>query len=195
MRQITFPLSTAPGRALWQHTGSRERWRGGERCAWGGARSQEVCFFQQQLCYPFTVIFWLAAINPRTAWLQCPSICGSSCRLSHLTISQYWWLSFNSKPGKSKLYEFFQITVFFPSPDLSVFWWSLTWPPNVLPAVIWPHLRLKHHSAMTKHNSGAIKAHFKGLPLSYLSFWYPAGLLEAENISRCVLVWLGAVSH
>lgn len=147
--------------------------------------AKRFAFSSSSCVIPLQLFSGLAAINPRTAWLQCPSICGPSCRLSHLTISQYWWLSFNSKPGKSKLYEFFQITVFFPSPDLSVFWWSLTWPPNVLPAVIWPHLCLKHHSAMAKHNSGAIKAHFKGLPLSYLSLWYPAGLLEAENISRC----------
>lgn len=147
--------------------------------------AKRFAFSSSSCVIPLRLFSGLAAINPHRAWLQCPSICGPLCRLSHLTIPQYWWLSFNSEPGNSKLYEFFQITVFFSSPDLSVVWWSLTWPPSVLPAVIWPHLCLKHHSAKPKHNSGAMKAYFMGLPLSYLSLWNPADLLEAENISRC----------
>lgn len=74
--------------------------------------AKRFAFSSSSCVIPLRLFLGLATINPCTAWLQCPSICRLLYCLSHLTISQYSWLPFNSKPGNSKLYEFFKLQYF-----------------------------------------------------------------------------------
>lgn len=84
----------------------------GNLCMRWCRKPRGLLFSSSSCVIPLRLFSGLATINPCTAWLQCPSICRLLYCLSHLTISQYSWLLFNSKPGNSKLYEFFKLQYF-----------------------------------------------------------------------------------